>query len=97
MSGIDCNYQRKATLKEIREALSASQCHYCGTTTLDLMLRGELLEVCGEEFCSDIATGERVLVPIALCPFCHARNHQDANNRHNPCQITARLSREGLG
>ena len=97
MPAFDCSYQRRVTLKEIREALSEAQCYFCGTTASELMMRGELLEVCGEEFISDNESGERVLTPIALCPFCHARNHQDANNLHNPDQIMARLSREGLG
>ncbi|TMV10348.1 hypothetical protein FGK63_04625 [Ruegeria sediminis] len=96
MSSIECNYQRKVTAKEYSAALAEAQCSHCGISSKDLMRRGELLEVCGEELYSDIASGERVLIPIALCPSCHRRHHQDAQRMHNPCQIKARHSRECL-
>ena len=96
MSGTDCNYKRKVTVEEVAQALSEAACQHCGVTTKELMLKGELLEVCGEEFASDIASGERALTPVALCPACHKKHHLDARRQHNPCQIKARQSREGL-
>lgn len=96
MSGTVCNYQRKASVGEMTAALEQSQCNHCGISAKELMEQGKILEVCGEEFLSDIATGERVLTAIALCPTCHKLHHMDAYHQHNPCQIKARQSREGL-
>lgn len=96
MSGTDCNYQRTVTVEELSAALAEAACSHCRATTADLMLKGELLEVCAEEFSSDIEGRERILVPIALCPACHREHHLDARGQHNPCQIKARISREGL-
>ncbi len=97
MAHRDCNYQRKVTVEDLLEALADGVCHLCGVTTRQLMEKGELLEVCGEEFATDIESGERVLTPVALCPDCHRDYHLDARQQHNPCQIKARFSREGLG
>ena len=94
MSETKCNYQSKVTVTEVREALGQAECHHCGIAAADLMARGELLEVCGEEIGSDLVTGTRILKAIALCPSCHRRSHLDANRQHNPCQIKARNSRE---
>ncbi len=96
MADTACNYQRIVSVEEIRCALEEAQCQQCGITTNELISRGELLEICGEELCSDISTGKKTFITIALCPSCHARAHQDAENKHNPCQIKARWSREGL-
>lgn len=96
MSGLTCNYQHKVTEQEISEALTEGVCHICGLPEKELRLVGQHLEVCGEEFASDIASCERFLTPVALCPACHRNHHLDASQNHNPCQIEARLSREGL-
>lgn len=96
MSAVKCNYQSKVTAEELSSALSETQCHQCGVSVVELMLGGQLLEVCGEEFGSDIETGERVVTPIALCPSCHRKYHLDAGDQHNPCQIAARLSWERM-
>ena len=96
MSSIVCNYQRKVTLREMSTALAEAECSHCGISAEELLERGERLEVCGEELYSDLSSGERVLLPIPLCPSCHAKNHQDARRMHNPCQIKARNSRECL-
>ncbi len=96
MSEMKCNYQRKVSIEELSTALAEMACHNCSVSTADLMLKGELLEVCGEEFSSDIVGGECVLSTIALCPTCHAESHLDAHHQHNPCLIKARLSREHL-
>lgn len=96
MGDTDCNYQRKVTEAELSAALSEARCSDCGKTVAELLRGGELLEVCGEEFGSDIVSRERVLNPIALCPSCHRKHHLDARGRHNPCQIKARLSWEVL-
>ena len=93
---MECNYQFKLTVEDLSTALAQAVCHNCGVTTAELTSRGELLEVCGEDFASDLESGERVLVPVALCPACHKAHHLDANRQHNPCQIKARYSREGL-
>ena len=96
MHGIECNYQRKVTSEELLSALAVATCHHCEISAKDLLLTGDILEVCAEEFASDIANGQRVLVPIALCPSCHQKHHLDACGNHNPCQIKARFSREML-
>jgi len=96
MSDTKCNYQRAVTREEFSAALSEAVCGHCGVTTRELLLKGELLEVCGEEFSSDIVSGQRVLTPIALCPACHKIHHLDGRRQHNPCQIEARRSREWL-
>ena len=96
MPSIKCNFQRKATSGEFSSALAEATCQRCGDSAKDLVLKGEILEVCAEEFADDIASGQRVLNPIALCPSCHEKYHLDARGNHNPCQIKARLSREWL-
>lgn len=96
MSEVKCNYQVKAARVDLNHALSEVLCAGCGASVSELRARGEKLEACGEEFCSDIVTGDRVLRPIALCPACHRENHLDARQRHHPCQVSARLSREHL-
>ena len=96
MSDEECNYRAKVGLHEVSEAFARAQCEHCGVTTPELMEHGELLEVCGEEFISDLATGERTLAVIALCPECHREFHRDARGQHNPCQIEARISRESM-
>ncbi|MDJ0629029.1 MAG: hypothetical protein QNJ44_12275 [Rhodobacter sp.] len=96
MPGIDCNYLRLATEEDLSSALADAACVHCGASAAELLRKGELLEVCAEEFASDITDGGRVLTPIALCPGCHDRHHRDARGNHNPCQIKARLSREML-
>ncbi|MDW4550942.1 hypothetical protein R5H32_16395 [Defluviimonas sp. D31] len=96
MSGMNCNYQRRVTARELTAALSETECHHCRVSARVLLERGAHLEVCAEEFGSDIESGERLLVPIALCPSCHRKNHLDAQNRHNPCQFKARESRERM-
>ncbi|MCU9847425.1 hypothetical protein OEZ60_05350 [Defluviimonas sp. WL0024] len=94
MAGTECNYQRKMTARELTTALSEAECRHCRVSAAALLENGEHLEICAEEFASDIMSGERVLTPIALCPACHRLNHLDAHHRHNPCQIKARHSRE---
>gem|GEM_PF-3765659 len=94
MSGKECNYQSKVTTVELLIGMSDAACKHCGASAEELIVKGELLEICGEEYLSDIVTGERLLVTIALCPKCHQKNHLNAHGRHNPCQIKARFSRE---
>lgn len=96
MSDQKCNYQEKVSLQEVGEAFSRAQCEHCGISTTELMARGELLEVCGDEFASDLVSGARTLAVIALCPRCHRNFHKDGHGQHNPCQIQARISRESL-
>lgn len=96
MSDRVCNYQKKLKVEDISTVLADAKCQHCGATASELMLKGELLEICAEEFASDIQSGERILVPLGLCPSCHKKHHLDARGHHNPCQITARRSREGL-
>ncbi len=96
MSETHCNFQKIVTPQEFAAALKGATCEHCGVTSAQLLKEGEILEVCAEEFSSDIVTGDRVLIPIALCPACHRKHHLDAHHHHNPCQIRARLSREGL-
>ncbi len=96
MTDTECNYQQIASVEEVKSALEEAQCQHCGITTNELMSRGEVLEICGEEYCSDISTGLKLFTTFAVCPSCHERFHQDAENMHNPCQIKARWSREGL-
>lgn len=96
MSGTVCNFQNSVTREERVKALSEDRCYHCGATAKALKLRGQGLEICGEEFAYDLASGDRLLTPIALCPDCHADAHLDADHHHNPCQIHARRSREGL-
>jgi hypothetical protein len=96
MSRTECNYQRKVSIKELSAAFGDARCNHCGITTADLAKKGDLLEVCGDEFSYDMETGERILTPIALCPECHRKNHLDSHRKHNPCQLTARADREGL-
>ncbi len=94
MTKLACNYQRKMDVSEAASALATATCHQCGVSAKALMDRGEILEVCAEEFCDDLVTGEAVVVPIALCPECHRMNHLDRRGQHNPCQLSARRSRE---
>ncbi len=96
VSGLTCRFQDKVTTSDAAEALHMAQCHHCGVTTRELMAMGELLEVCGEVYATDLATGERVLSTIPLCPDCHRKFHLDAKRRHNPCQVSAGNSRDGL-
>lgn len=96
MPDMVCNYQRKVSVEEFSDALKKAACEHCGVTSTELLQQGEILEVCGEEYSSDIASGQRVLIPIALCPTCHREHHLDAHHQHNPCQIKARISRECL-
>ena len=92
-----CNYQQKVTVKDLASALSAESCRHCGIGIQELLTRGEVLEVCAEEFAYDIEKRTQILEPVALCPTCHEKHHLDGQQQHNPCQVRARLSREGLG
>ena len=96
MSDRECNYQAKVGLQEVSHALARAQCEHCGVTTTELMERGEILEICGEEFASDLVSGKHILSVIALCPRCHRNFHKDARGQHNPCQLKARVSRESV-
>ncbi len=94
MAKMSCNYQQVVTPDDRQRALLSPICHDCGCTAEELRAAGQTLEVCGEEFSYDLATGQRVLRTLALCPACHAEHHRDDKNRHNPCQISARRSLE---
>lgn len=96
MKTLECNYQRKVDLPDLKTALSEGCCDHCGLTAVELAKQGEILEICGREFCFDYETGVATETPVALCPACHAANHLDANRQHNPCHISARRSRERL-
>lgn len=93
---MDCNYQRLVVVEGASAALAEGVCQHCGVRSNELAEKGEILEICAEEFATVMESGERILTPIALCPSCHAEHHKDARGHHNPCQIKARLSREGL-
>lgn len=95
MSLTVCNYQKIITAREIAEVGTEIVCHHCGVSARFLIPIGQCLEYCAEEFASDIVTGERHLVPIALCPSCHRENHLNADREQTPCMIKARMSREG--
>ncbi|SIS54928.1 hypothetical protein SAMN05421759_101354 [Roseivivax lentus] len=94
MSGHPCNFQQKVTRSVYEEALREGACRECRVTQAELLTKGRRLEVCGEEFAYDLETGERVLVPVPLCPACHAKAHLDGRGHHLPCQISARFNRE---
>ena len=94
MSDQECMFRFSVSLREVSEALDVSQCEHCGATTTELIGRGEFLEVCGEEFASDLVIGERTLAMIALCPRCHRDFHRDFRGQHKSCQIEARISCE---
>lgn len=89
-----CKYQKKIPTSEYAEALSEGRCEHCGVQSANLIQRGEMLQVCVEEFSCEPTSGERHLIAIPLCPSCHEKHHQDARGRHNPCPIKARQSRE---
>jgi len=93
---MECNYQKQVVIDSASAALSEGVCEHCGVRSSELAEKGEILEVCGEEFATVMESGERILTPIALCPSCHKDHHRDARGKHNPCQIKARLSCEGL-
>ena len=94
MANVTCNYGAKASQQDIASALAEGVCAHCGMSQAELETLGASLDVCAEEFGSDLVTGERILTPIALCGPCHHAHHIDANGRHNPCQVTASYSRE---
>jgi hypothetical protein len=96
VSRIECNYQRVVTPEEFASALAEGRCEHCSISARELVAQGQILEVCGEEFCGDLVTGTAVVVPVPLCPECHRKNHLDGRSQHNPCQIKARRSREML-
>jgi len=91
-----CMCQLKMDPAEAVAALAEACCYRCGVSANRLMNRGEILEVCSEEYCDDLSTGEVIAVPIALCPECHRINHLDVRGHHRPCHIKARQSYETL-
>ena len=93
---MECNFQKRASEEEIHFVYTEIGCRHCGLEVSELAKQGRHLELCGEEYGTDLVTGEKVLTPIGLCNECHRLHHQDAKRQHNPCQIKARLSREGL-
>ncbi len=96
MSARECKFQRTVELPELKDALRNGVCDHCGATVSELIPLGQVLEICGQEYCFDYETGEAVEIAVALCPACHEANHLDAQLRHNPCHISARRSREKL-
>lgn len=98
MSDRRCNFQKTVERSELKSALSDGFCDHCEVTSSELFQRGEVLEICGQEYCFDYETGVSTETVITLCPSCHEANHLDAQQRHNPCHISARRSREkGIG
>lgn len=96
VSELGCNYQDRVSATEIWESPSMAQCDHCGIEATELSESGKTLEICGELFGIDMGTNERVISTIALCPECHKSHHLDADRKHQPCQILAAFSREGL-
>jgi NMD protein affecting ribosome stability and mRNA decay len=94
MSKSKCNFQKTVDLPDLKAALANGFCDHCGATVSELIQRGEILELCGQEHCFDYETGESIEIAIALCPTCHQANHLDAQRQHNPCHVSARRSRD---
>jgi hypothetical protein len=78
MSDFVCIYQRTVEVADLAEALSKAQCQHCGISAMELILTGELLEICGETLAPGRMNGGRVVKPIALCPECHRAHHLSA-------------------
>ena len=94
MSDRVCNFQKTVVLSELQSALLDGICDHCAVTSSELAKSGEVLEICGQEYCFDYETGVSTETEILLCPGCHEANHLDAQQQHNPCHISARRSRE---
>ncbi len=75
MSDFVCIFQRTVPIKDIAETLSEAQCQHCGISAMELIVKRELLEICGEMLAPDRRNGRRVVKPIALCPKCHRAHH----------------------
>ena len=80
MSKVKCDLLGRLTQEELDSAIDFVECFHCGVTAMELMRVGAALDVCGDEFCSDICSGERVFTAIALCRSCHCKNHQEEKN-----------------
>ena len=94
MSNVECNYGRHLTPEQLAEASQSLLCHRCSISQSELLAKGKTLEVCGEEFMWDPSTQIREMTTITLCPECHAEEHRDAKGHHDPCQVSARRTRE---
>lgn len=84
-----CNYQNSVRDRRQKILVDESICEACGTTLQELQTVGQALEICGAEHYSNPVSGERFLVPVALCPACHLENHREASGRLNPCNFAA--------
>lgn len=91
-----CNFQRIVDPVERLRALARGACDRCGATAAELARRGERLEVCGDEYMTDADGTVTEFEVVALCPRCHRLQHLDGAGRHQPCQVTARRSRESF-
>lgn len=96
MSKSTCRFCGRLSQDQRDDALRLTECHRCSVTQAELIIKGQSLEVCGEEFLWDPATNARVIAAITLCPDCHAKEHLDARSIHDPCHIKARRAREQL-
>ena len=58
MSARECKFQRTVELPELKDALHNGVCDHCGATVSELIPLGQVLEICGQEYCFDYETGE---------------------------------------
>ncbi|MEM0945843.1 MAG: hypothetical protein AAGK37_00440 [Pseudomonadota bacterium] len=96
MPPTECRFQKNLKPEDAAAALEADRCHNCSITLGELLKDGKFLEICGEEYISDLTTGQDYSVAIALCPDCHRQAHLDAGGNHSPCHVNARRSREWI-
>ena len=87
-----CNFQN--SLRESRSKILYNEpiCGTCGISYQELEKSGKALEICGAEHYSDPVSGERFMIPVALCPTCHLENHREVSGRLNPCNVAAARS-----
>lgn len=87
-----CNFQTLLRENGTQDLQREPNCEACGISADELEQAGNSLEICGAEHYSDPVSGERFLIPVALCPKCHMENHREASGRLNPCHLAAARS-----
>ena len=87
-----CNFQNLLREQRTQILRKESICEACGISADELKRAGKSLEICGAEHYSDPVSGERFMIPFALCPECHLENHREASGRLNPCHLAAARS-----
>ena len=92
MVSMICNYQSLLLENGTQELNEETSCEACGISADELQQAGKSLEICGAEHYSDPVSGERFMIPVALCPECHLENHREASGRLNPCHVAAARS-----